>query len=239
MDEWEWDHEHQPCSGWSRTRTFAPCSASARRATSSTSLARGARAPGRIGVVQRREGRRRRAHRDHGGTSSRRTACAASVVCPSYFRTNLMSSLRGADEELSGVVAHPRPVLADHRGRHRRRRPRGARPRGRAHRAGPAGARRVRAQAGRPGRRTTPSCAPRPPSSTGGSDGLHQRGREPGQAGPRRGRVRRRGGRGLAARARHAPGALGRRRPGRTPEVRQFRGGASNLTYLLRYPPGT
>jgi NAD(P)-dependent dehydrogenase (short-subunit alcohol dehydrogenase family) len=30
----------------------------------------------------------------------------ASVVCPSYFRTNLMSSLRGADEELSGVVAH-------------------------------------------------------------------------------------------------------------------------------------
>ena len=75
----------------------------------------------------------------------------ASVVCPSYFRTNLMSSLRGADEALSGVVAHLVRVLADHRGRHRRRRPRGARPRGRAHRAGPAGARRVRAQAGRPG----------------------------------------------------------------------------------------
>ena len=30
----------------------------------------------------------------------------ASVVCPSYFRTNLMSSLRGADEALAGVMAH-------------------------------------------------------------------------------------------------------------------------------------
>ena len=40
----------------------------------------------------------------------------ASVVCPSYFRTNLMSSLRGADEELSGVVAHlvrSSPITAD------------------------------------------------------------------------------------------------------------------------------
>ncbi len=30
----------------------------------------------------------------------------ASVVCPSYFRTNLMSSLRGADEALAGVMSH-------------------------------------------------------------------------------------------------------------------------------------
>jgi NAD(P)-dependent dehydrogenase (short-subunit alcohol dehydrogenase family) len=40
----------------------------------------------------------------------------ASVACPSYFRTNLMSSLRGADEELSGVVAHlvrSSPITAD------------------------------------------------------------------------------------------------------------------------------
>ena len=40
----------------------------------------------------------------------------ASVVCPSYFRTNLMSSLRGADEELSGVVANlvrSSPITAD------------------------------------------------------------------------------------------------------------------------------
>jgi NAD(P)-dependent dehydrogenase (short-subunit alcohol dehydrogenase family) len=40
----------------------------------------------------------------------------ASVVCPSYFRTNLMSSLRGADEQLSGVVAHlvrSSPITAD------------------------------------------------------------------------------------------------------------------------------
>jgi NAD(P)-dependent dehydrogenase (short-subunit alcohol dehydrogenase family) len=40
----------------------------------------------------------------------------ASVVCPSYFRTNLMSSLRGADEELAGIVAHlvqSSPITAD------------------------------------------------------------------------------------------------------------------------------
>ena len=40
----------------------------------------------------------------------------ASVVCPSYFRTNLMSSLRGVDEQLSGVVAHlvrSSPITAD------------------------------------------------------------------------------------------------------------------------------
>jgi NAD(P)-dependent dehydrogenase (short-subunit alcohol dehydrogenase family) len=40
----------------------------------------------------------------------------ASVVCPSYFRTNLMSSLHGADEELAGVVAHlvrSSPITAD------------------------------------------------------------------------------------------------------------------------------
>ena len=28
------------------------------------------------------------------------------VVCPSYFRTNLMSSIRGADTELAGIVSH-------------------------------------------------------------------------------------------------------------------------------------
>jgi NAD(P)-dependent dehydrogenase (short-subunit alcohol dehydrogenase family) len=40
----------------------------------------------------------------------------ASVVCPSYFRTNLMSSLRGADEALAGVMAHlvrSSPITAD------------------------------------------------------------------------------------------------------------------------------
>ncbi len=30
----------------------------------------------------------------------------ASVVCPSYFRTNLLSSMQGADTALAGVVAH-------------------------------------------------------------------------------------------------------------------------------------
>jgi NAD(P)-dependent dehydrogenase (short-subunit alcohol dehydrogenase family) len=40
----------------------------------------------------------------------------ASVVCPSYFRTNLMASLRGADEALAGVMAHlvaSSPLTAD------------------------------------------------------------------------------------------------------------------------------
>ena len=40
----------------------------------------------------------------------------ASVVCPSYFRTNLMSSLRGNDEALGAVVTHlveTSPLTAD------------------------------------------------------------------------------------------------------------------------------
>jgi NAD(P)-dependent dehydrogenase (short-subunit alcohol dehydrogenase family) len=40
----------------------------------------------------------------------------ASVVCPSYFRTNLMSSLRGQDEQLGAVVTQlveSSPITAD------------------------------------------------------------------------------------------------------------------------------
>jgi NAD(P)-dependent dehydrogenase (short-subunit alcohol dehydrogenase family) len=40
----------------------------------------------------------------------------ASVVCPSYFRTNLMSSLKGADEALGAVVTQlveSSPITAD------------------------------------------------------------------------------------------------------------------------------
>jgi NAD(P)-dependent dehydrogenase (short-subunit alcohol dehydrogenase family) len=40
----------------------------------------------------------------------------ASVVCPSYFRTNLMDSLRGADDALGAVVTHlveTSPLTAD------------------------------------------------------------------------------------------------------------------------------
>jgi NAD(P)-dependent dehydrogenase (short-subunit alcohol dehydrogenase family) len=40
----------------------------------------------------------------------------ASVVCPSYFRTNLLSSMQGADTALAGVVAHlveSSPLTAD------------------------------------------------------------------------------------------------------------------------------
>jgi NAD(P)-dependent dehydrogenase (short-subunit alcohol dehydrogenase family) len=40
----------------------------------------------------------------------------ASVVCPSYFRTNLLSSMRGEDVALTGVIAHlveSSPLTAD------------------------------------------------------------------------------------------------------------------------------
>jgi NAD(P)-dependent dehydrogenase (short-subunit alcohol dehydrogenase family) len=40
----------------------------------------------------------------------------ASVVCPSYFRTNLLASMQGADTALAGVVAHlveTSPLTAD------------------------------------------------------------------------------------------------------------------------------
>ena len=40
----------------------------------------------------------------------------ASVVCPSYFRTNLMTSMRGSDEAVAGVVARlveSSPLTAD------------------------------------------------------------------------------------------------------------------------------
>jgi NAD(P)-dependent dehydrogenase (short-subunit alcohol dehydrogenase family) len=40
----------------------------------------------------------------------------ASVVCPSYFRTNLLSSMQGADTAVAGVVAHlveSSPLTAD------------------------------------------------------------------------------------------------------------------------------
>ena len=38
----------------------------------------------------------------------------ASVVCPSYFRTNLMASMQGADTALGGGGGAPRRVLAAH-----------------------------------------------------------------------------------------------------------------------------
>ena len=65
----------------------------------------------------------------------------ASVVCPSYFRTNLMDSMQGADTALAGVMAHlveSSPLTADdiaaavHRRRRRRRRADRPRPAGRA-----------------------------------------------------------------------------------------------------------
>ncbi len=51
-------------------------------------------------------------------TSSRRTGSRASVVCPSYFRTNLMDSMQGSDEVVGQVVRAGRAV-AGQRGGHR------------------------------------------------------------------------------------------------------------------------
>ena len=53
----------------------------------------------------------------------------AHVVCPSYFRTNLMDSLQGADEAVGEVMTPAGGRLAVHRRRHRGRGARGRRAR--------------------------------------------------------------------------------------------------------------
>ena len=95
----------------------------------------------------------------------------ASVVCPSYFRTNLMDSMQGSDElvgqVVGGLVERSRvtaddiaaAVLAGHgrrRGRDRARR-------GRTPGLPP--------QVGRPARPTTRSCATRRPKLPGAAEG--------------------------------------------------------------------
>ena len=92
------DHRHQPARRGPRLPdVHAGVQAPALGPDRQRRLARRAGAPGRDGVVQRGEGRRRRAHRDPRPRARARTACSAHVVCPSYFRTNLLASLRGAD----------------------------------------------------------------------------------------------------------------------------------------------
>ena len=61
-------------------------------------LAGRAGAPGRDGVVQRGEGRRSSRSPRPLGHELAAYGVTAHVVCPSYFRTNLMASLRGADD---------------------------------------------------------------------------------------------------------------------------------------------
>ena len=56
----------------------------------------------------------------------------AMAVCPSYFRTNLMASMQGADEAVGAVVAQLVEDVAAHRRRHRRGGARRARPRRRS-----------------------------------------------------------------------------------------------------------
>ena len=53
--------------------------------------------------------------------------CAA--VCPSYFRTNLMSSMRGSDADVAAQGQRHGRAVADHRRGHRGRSARGHRPR--------------------------------------------------------------------------------------------------------------
>ncbi len=154
----------------------------------------------------------------------------ASVVCPSYFRTNLMASMRGSDEAVGAVVAQlveRSPLTADDIAAEVLA---GPRPRRRGDRARPAGPGRLGAEAGRP------AGVRRRDARAGGQAGgdVVTGGRRPtSRPGPRRGRLRRRGGRrrGCASNATAFRDDLVG-----TPEVRQFPGGASNLTYLLRYP---
>ena len=49
------------------------------------------------------------------------------AVCPSYFRTNLMSSMRGGDADLAAQITRLVETVPDHRRRHRGRGPRGHR----------------------------------------------------------------------------------------------------------------
>ncbi len=167
----------------------------------------------------------------------------ASVVCPSYFRTNLMSSLRGADEALAGGDGAARRELPARRRRHRRRRPGRPRPGRRADRPGPARPRRLRAQAARPrgvrrgdaragrqagaglDRSTGPGAGSAVSTTTEEARPVREEDAFDVEA--------------VAAWLREnatLPEGWQADDLAGTPEVRQFPGGASNLTYLLRYP---
>ena len=139
--------------------------------------------------------------------TSSRLGRAASVVCPSYFRTDLISSMRGRDEALGGVIAQL--VAGAPLGRTRSRPP--CSPASTAGGADPA--RRGRPGGVRPqGRR--PACVRRAAASQAAR--LHARCRDRrARRGPRGGRLRRRGRRLLAPRERRTGvRRRGRRRAG-------------------------
>ena len=189
--------------------------------------------PAGHGVLQRGQGRRRRAHRDHAATSSRRTACARTVVCPSYFRTNLMASMRGADDGagrgdvaagrerrrsaaddiaaavLAGIDRDDELIVPDRPARD-----------GVAAQAAPTGRRTTRVMRAQAAKLEERDCSDRPTAAT-----------RPSRSARRTRSTSRRWPAGCAS----TPTAFRDDLEG-TPEVRQFPGGASNLTYLLRYP---
>ena len=162
----------------------------------------------------------------------------ASVVCPSYFRTNLMASLRGADEVVGrgGHLVGTSPITADDiaadvldgldRGDELIIPDEPAREAYALKQADRAAYDAVmRAQAAK---------------LTGGSDGLGsptggttRTGTRPSRSATRTPSTSRRSRRGCAS---TPTPAVRRDDLAGTPEVRQFPGGASNLTYLLRYP---
>ena len=156
----------------------------------------------------------------------------ASVVCPSYFRTGLVDRMRGEDAALGAVIGQlvetaplgPDEIAAEVLAGHRPRR--GADP------ARPGRPRGVRAQAAATGRRTTPSMR----HQAARLQELRMSDDESG-AGPRRGRLRRRGA--SPAWLREHAAEHWRDRLDGTPDVRQFPGGASNLTYRLAGPAPT
>ena len=120
-------------------------------------------------------------------------------------------------------------TLAVHRRRHRGAVLAGIDAGERGDPARPDGARRVRAQAGRPRGVRRDDARTRPPSWTARADAVSTRD-DSGRCATRTPSTSRRSRRGCATATAYGEDLDG------TPDVRQFAGGASNLTYLLRYP---
>ncbi|WP_193612528.1 SDR family NAD(P)-dependent oxidoreductase [Nocardioides lijunqiniae] len=106
MDEWQWITEINLFGAVRGTRTFVPMLKRQRsgRIVNTASLAGLVHPAGmasynasKAAVV---------ALTETTGHELAAYGVTAHVVCPSYFRTNLMSSMRGADTELAGVVSH-------------------------------------------------------------------------------------------------------------------------------------
>ena len=141
------DHRDQPVRPVAGHRTFVPCSSGSARGTWSTSP--------RWPVSCTRPGwpptTRVKAAVALTETSGHELwGVRASVVCPSYFRTDLVASMQGRDEAAGGVIAQAGGRCAARARRHRRG---GARRHRRGRRGDPArrrGARGVRPEGRRP-----------------------------------------------------------------------------------------